>query len=52
MFLEKHWFWLGVGALIGFVFLFNFLFTLALSYLNRKGPFLCIDASSYLSLRL
>ncbi|XP_062165227.1 pleiotropic drug resistance protein 1-like [Alnus glutinosa] len=37
MFLEKHWFWLGVGALIGFVFLFNFLFTLALSYLNPFG---------------
>ncbi|GLT60907.1 hypothetical protein SLA2020_336470 [Shorea laevis] len=37
IFPEKHWFWLGVGALIGFIFLFNFLFTLALSYLNPFG---------------
>nr|CAN63249.1 hypothetical protein VITISV_017353 [Vitis vinifera] len=35
IFLEAHWYWLGVGALIGYVFLFNFLFTMALAYLNR-----------------
>ncbi|XP_062165228.1 pleiotropic drug resistance protein 1-like isoform X1 [Alnus glutinosa] len=37
IFPEEHWFWLGVGASVGFVFLFNFLFTLALSYLNPFG---------------
>ncbi|KAE8056426.1 hypothetical protein FH972_013201 [Carpinus fangiana] len=37
IFPEEHWFWLGVGASIGFVFLFNILFTLALSYLNPFG---------------
>ncbi|KAL6344933.1 hypothetical protein AAG906_006696 [Vitis piasezkii] len=36
-FTEPHWYWLGVGALIGYVLLFNFLFTLALSYLNPFG---------------
>ncbi|KAL6344901.1 hypothetical protein AAG906_006658 [Vitis piasezkii] len=37
VFTEPHWYWLGVGALIGYVLLFNFLFTLALSYLNPFG---------------
>ncbi|RVW64127.1 ABC transporter G family member 39 [Vitis vinifera] len=37
IFLEAHWYWLGVGALIGYVFLFNFLFTMALAYLNPYG---------------
>lgn len=31
---QAYWYWIGVGALIGYVFLFNFLFTLALQYLN------------------
>ena len=30
-----HRYWIGVGALIGFVLLFNAAFTLALTYLNR-----------------
>ncbi|OMO80597.1 ABC-2 type transporter [Corchorus olitorius] len=34
LFPEAHWYWIGVGALIGYTFLFNFLFTLALKYLN------------------
>ncbi|XP_025606422.1 pleiotropic drug resistance protein 1 [Arachis hypogaea] len=34
LFTESYWFWLGIGALIGYVFLFNFLFTLALQYLS------------------
>ncbi|KAK1576082.1 hypothetical protein Q3G72_010784 [Acer saccharum] len=33
-FTEAYWYWLGVGALIGFTLLFNFGFTLALTYLN------------------
>lgn len=39
VFTEPHWYWLGVAALIGYVFLFNFLFALALSYLNREFSF-------------
>ncbi|KAK7293629.1 hypothetical protein RJT34_16500 [Clitoria ternatea] len=31
---EAYWYWIGIGALVGYVFLFNFLFTLALKYLN------------------
>ncbi|KAL5127602.1 Pleiotropic drug resistance protein 1 [Glycine soja] len=31
---EAYWYWIGVGALIGYVFLYNFLFTLALQYLS------------------
>eukprot|EP00250_Pteridium_aquilinum_P018469 c24104_g2_i1 orf=1121-3331(+) len=31
---ENYWYWISVGALIGFAILFNMLFTLALAYLN------------------
>ncbi|KAH7845345.1 hypothetical protein Vadar_000884 [Vaccinium darrowii] len=34
IFPEAHWYWIGVGALVGYVFLFNSIFTLALSYLS------------------
>ncbi|XP_058222621.1 pleiotropic drug resistance protein 1-like isoform X2 [Rhododendron vialii] len=34
IFPEAHWYWLGVGALVGYVFLFNGIFTLALAYLS------------------
>ncbi|KAF3447188.1 hypothetical protein FNV43_RR12368 [Rhamnella rubrinervis] len=34
IFTEAHWYWIGVGALIGYIFLLNFLFTLALKYLD------------------
>lgn len=36
LFTDQYWRWIGVGALIGFVILFNFLCILALQYLNRK----------------
>ncbi|KAJ3709354.1 hypothetical protein LUZ61_013059 [Rhynchospora tenuis] len=34
---EAKWYWIGVGALIGFIIVFNFLFTLALTYLKPAG---------------
>ncbi|XP_044464599.1 pleiotropic drug resistance protein 1-like isoform X5 [Mangifera indica] len=34
LFPQAYWYWIGVGACIGYVFLFNFLFTVALQYLN------------------
>ncbi|KAJ1438250.1 P-loop containing nucleoside triphosphate hydrolase [Sesbania bispinosa] len=34
IFPEAYWYWIGVGALIGYVILYNFLFTLALQYLS------------------
>ncbi|KAK4388918.1 Pleiotropic drug resistance protein 1 [Sesamum angolense] len=37
IFPHAYWYWIGVGALIGYVLLFNFLCTLALTYLNRPG---------------
>ncbi|XP_044472279.1 pleiotropic drug resistance protein 1-like isoform X2 [Mangifera indica] len=37
LFPEAYWYWIGVGALIGYVFLFNFLFTMALKYLDPLG---------------
>ncbi|XP_010254261.1 PREDICTED: pleiotropic drug resistance protein 1-like isoform X1 [Nelumbo nucifera] len=37
IFPKAYWYWLGVGALVGYMFLFNVLFTLALSYLNPFG---------------
>lgn len=47
IFPEAHWYWLGVGATVGYIFLFNFLFTLALAYLNRKH---LIQSSIYIIL--
>nr|GMC78180.1 ABC transporter G family member 36-like [Ipomoea batatas] len=37
VFVEKRWFWIGAAALLGFIFLFNILFTLALMYLSPPG---------------
>ncbi|KAI6680126.1 hypothetical protein NL676_034007 [Syzygium grande] len=34
---EARWYWIGVGASIGYIFLFNFLFTVALKYLDPFG---------------
>lgn len=31
---HAYWYWIGTGALLGFVVLFNFGFTLALTFLN------------------
>ncbi|KAF8035907.1 hypothetical protein BT93_C1817 [Corymbia citriodora subsp. variegata] len=36
IFPEARWYWIGVGASIGYMFLFNFLFTMALKYLDQK----------------
>lgn len=33
---EARWYWIGIGAQIGYVFLFNILVIIALTYLNRK----------------
>ncbi|KAL6524197.1 transcription factor [Orobanche minor] len=31
---EANWYWIGLGAIIGFIFLFNILYIMALSYLD------------------
>uniref|UniRef100_A0A7N2LPG4 ABC transporter domain-containing protein n=1 Tax=Quercus lobata TaxID=97700 RepID=A0A7N2LPG4_QUELO len=31
---HQYWYWIGVGAMIGYILLFNISFTLALTYLN------------------
>jgi hypothetical protein len=36
VFPEAKWYWIGLGALLGFIMLFNILFTLALTYLKRE----------------
>ncbi|KAI6694837.1 hypothetical protein NL676_022547 [Syzygium grande] len=36
-FTEAYWYWIGVGALLGFVILFNFGFSVALALLNPFG---------------
>ncbi|PON66387.1 ABC type transporter protein [Parasponia andersonii] len=33
-FTDAYWYWLGLGALIGFIVVFNFLYTVALTYLD------------------
>ncbi|XAR69336.1 Iron-chelate-transporting ATPase [Bertholletia excelsa] len=37
LFPESYWFWIGVGALLGYTILLNILFTLALTYLKPIG---------------
>ncbi|KAL8091918.1 pleiotropic drug resistance protein 1-like [Apium graveolens] len=34
---DASWYWIGVGALLGFVLLFNLCFTLAVTFLNPIG---------------
>ncbi|KAL3688205.1 hypothetical protein R1sor_014514 [Riccia sorocarpa] len=36
-FTRGYWYWLGVGALIGYTILFNILFTISLSYFDAIG---------------
>ncbi|XP_039684151.1 pleiotropic drug resistance protein 1 isoform X2 [Medicago truncatula] len=36
-FTESYWYWIGVGALIGYTLLFNFGYILALTFLNPLG---------------
>ncbi|KAL6334314.1 hypothetical protein AAG906_014715 [Vitis piasezkii] len=33
-FTDAHWYWIGAGALLGFIFVFNIFYTLCLNYLN------------------
>ncbi|KAK7325201.1 hypothetical protein VNO77_29359 [Canavalia gladiata] len=35
-FTDSYWYWLGFGALVGFVFLFNMMFGFALEFLGRE----------------
>ncbi|KAJ4970414.1 hypothetical protein NE237_003513 [Protea cynaroides] len=37
LFVQDYWFWICIGALVGFSLLFNVLFIAALSYLNPFG---------------
>ncbi|GAV62861.1 ABC_tran domain-containing protein/ABC2_membrane domain-containing protein/PDR_assoc domain-containing protein [Cephalotus follicularis] len=37
LFTEAYWYWIGIGALIGYSFVFNGLFIVALTYLNPFG---------------
>ncbi|KAF3959728.1 hypothetical protein CMV_015485 [Castanea mollissima] len=34
---QAYWYWIGIGALVGFLLVFNIIFTLALTYLNPIG---------------
>ncbi|CAK9227174.1 unnamed protein product [Sphagnum troendelagicum] len=34
---QSYWYWIGVGALIGFAIFFNLVFTAALHYLNSRN---------------
>lgn len=35
IFSDAHWYWIGVGAVLGYVVFFNLMATLALTYLKR-----------------
>ncbi|CAI0410743.1 unnamed protein product [Linum tenue] len=36
MFVENKWYWISIGALIGFTMIYNICFVIALTYLDRK----------------
>lgn len=38
LFAESNWVWIGVGALIGYILVFNAVYTVALTFLDRKYP--------------
>ena len=43
-FTEAYWYWIGAGALLGFILVFNFCYTVALTYLNGGYPYiLCVE---------
>ena len=46
MFKEDNWYWICVGALLGFSVLFNICFIIALTFLNRKQSFTILICSS------
>ncbi|KAK1306973.1 Pleiotropic drug resistance protein 3 [Acorus calamus] len=48
VFPEAKWFWIGAGALVGYIFLFNGLFTIALSYLDPFGKSQAIESEESL----
>lgn len=35
-FTNAYWYWIGVGAQIGFTIVFNICYSIALAYLNRE----------------
>jgi hypothetical protein len=37
IFTEAKWYWIGLGAMVGYTLLFNLLYTVALSALSRKS---------------
>ncbi|KAG0503184.1 hypothetical protein HPP92_003256 [Vanilla planifolia] len=37
LFAESKWVWIGVGALIGYIFLFNIIYTISLTFLDATG---------------
>uniref|UniRef100_A0A6V7QPR8 ABC transporter domain-containing protein n=1 Tax=Ananas comosus var. bracteatus TaxID=296719 RepID=A0A6V7QPR8_ANACO len=37
IFVDSNWYWIGVGALLGYIFLFNILFVLFLDWLDPLG---------------
>lgn len=38
IFPQAKWFWIGMAGLVGYVLVFNTLYTLALTYLDREYP--------------
>lgn len=36
IFTREYWYWIGIGALIGYIVLFNVMVTFALQHLSRK----------------
>ena len=51
MFKEDYWYWICVGALLGFSVLFNICFIIALTFLNRKQSFTTLISSSITAIR-
>jgi hypothetical protein len=51
MFKEDYWYWICVGALLGFSLLFNICFMLALTFLNRKQSFPTVISISVSAMR-
>ncbi|XP_025626107.1 ABC transporter G family member 32 isoform X2 [Arachis hypogaea] len=48
---ESYWYWIGLGAMVGYTILFNTLFTIFLAYLNPLGKQQAVVSKSELEER-
>ncbi|KAF8011668.1 hypothetical protein BT93_J2067 [Corymbia citriodora subsp. variegata] len=49
LFTHEYWYWIGVGAMFGFILLFNLMFPIALTFLDPFGRSQTVKSQDHLS---